>query len=75
MVVLKYVLDERFILKWSLKWSLVKIGELVVPQKLQSLYGMPSIASSKVTMTTILSQRKAESWKRDFEKTEETDNI
>ena len=59
MVVLKYVLDERFILKWSLKWSLVKIGELVVPQKLQSLYGMPSIASSKVTMTTILSQRKA----------------
>ena len=32
---------------------------------------MPSIASSKVTMTTILSQRKAGPWKRDFEKTKD----
>ena len=36
---------------------------------------MPSIASSKVTMTTILSQRKAGPWKRDFEKTKGTNCI
>ena len=34
--------------------------------------GIPSIASSKVTMTTILSQRKAGPWKRDIEKTKGT---
>ena len=32
------------------------------------LSGMPSIASSKVTMTTILLQRKEGPWKRDIEK-------
>ena len=36
---------------------------------------MPSIASSKVTMTTILSQRKAGPWKRDVEKKKGTDSI
>ena len=36
---------------------------------------MPSIASSKVTMTTILSQRKTGPWKRDFEKTKGTNCI
>ena len=48
---------------------------LLFPKKLQSLSGMPSIASSKVTMTTILSQRKAGPWKRDIEKTKGTDSI
>ena len=47
----------------------------VLPKVIISLSGMPSIASSKVTMTTILSQRKAEPWKRDIEKTKGTDSI
>ena len=33
---------------------------------------MPSIATSKVTMTTVLSQRKAGPWKRDIEKAKGT---
>ena len=37
--------------------------------------GMPSITSSKVTMTTILSQRKTGPWKREFEKTKGTNCI
>ena len=36
---------------------------------------MLSIASSKVTMTTILSQRKAGPWKRDTEKAKGPDSI
>ena len=36
---------------------------------------MPSIASSKVTMTTILLLRKAGPWKRDIEKTKGTNSI
>ena len=36
---------------------------------------MPSIASSKVTMTMILSQRKVGPWKRDIEKTKGTESI
>ena len=35
------------------------------------LSGMPSIASSKVTMTRILLQRKEGPWKRDIEKRKE----
>ena len=35
---------------------------------------MPSIASSKDTMTTILSQRKVGPWKRDIKKTKGTDS-
>ena len=50
--------------------------EVVVPPKVvKSLSGMASIALSKVTMTTILSQRKAGPWKRDFEKTKGTNCI
>ena len=36
---------------------------------------MPLIASSKVTMTTILLQRKEGPWKRDIEKTKGTNSI
>ena len=39
------------------------------------LSGMPSIASSKVTKTTILLQRKEGPWKRDIEKTKGTNSI
>ena len=36
---------------------------------------MPSIATSKVAMTMILSRRKAGPWKQDVKKTEGTDSI
>ena len=36
---------------------------------------MPTIASSKVTVTTILSQRKEGPWKQDAEKVKGTDSI
>ena len=80
------ILGKRFTLKWLLvntsplistlkfslmKQSLVKIGELVVPQKVIIF----CLDSSKVTMTTILSQWKAGPWKRDVEKTKGTNSI
>ena len=56
-----------------MKQSLVKIGELVVPEKVIIFVWNGFDCSAKVTMTTILSQRKVGRWKRDIEKTKGTD--
>ena len=69
---LALILAERLVAR---KYVSLNIGELVVPPKV-IIFGWNAFdCSSKVTMTTILSQPKAGPWKRDVEKTKGTDSI
>ena len=70
------ILDKRF----TRKYVFLNIEYPPLPRAFLKILKMANMSPTamhltKVTMTTILSQRKAGPWKRDIEKTKGTDSI